>query len=79
MATDIIANLQAEVADHLEKICKLFTQRPKITIVIRTPWLAEKGLDGDVVLTDDDFDEAIAAINRLRNKPIFGDTAAKEK
>lgn len=63
---DKLENLKFEVADHLEEICKLFTQRPKITIVIRTPWLV--GQDGDVILSDDDFDLAIAAINRLRER-----------
>jgi hypothetical protein len=67
--------LHAEVSDHLEKICKLFTQRPKITIVIRTPWLADEGKEGDVLLTDDDLDVAIAAINKLRNKPLIGEAA----
>lgn len=66
MSTDTLVNLQANIADHLEKICKLFTQRPKITIVIRTPWLEAEGKEGDVILTDDDFDLAISAINKLR-------------
>jgi hypothetical protein len=74
-----LINLQKRVAGHLEEICKMFTQRPKITIVIRTPWLDEAGKDGDVVLTDDDFDMAIAAINRLRGrKPITQREAAAE-
>jgi hypothetical protein len=67
-AQDRLIALQSVIADHLEDICKLFAQRPKITIVIRTPWLE----DGDVILSDDDFDLAIAAINRLRNRPPVG-------
>lgn len=66
--SDSLLYLQASIADHLEEICKLFTQRPKITIVIRTPWLEVDGKEGGVVLTDDDFDEAIAEINRKRDK-----------
>lgn len=73
MARDVLVNLQAEVADHLEDICKLFTQRPKITIVIRTPWLDAQGMQGGVVLTDDDFDLAIAEINKLRTRPLAGE------
>jgi hypothetical protein len=72
---DVLVNLQAEVAEHLEEICKLFKQRPKITIVIRTPWIEAEGKDGDVVLTDDDFDLAIAAINRLRDRLPVGERA----
>jgi len=68
--SDSLVKLQNDVADHLEQIAALFVQRPKITIVIRTPWL-EEGKDGGVVLSDDDFDAAIAEINRLRNrKPV---------
>ena len=64
---DKLQNLRLEIADRLEEICKLFTQRPTITIIIRTPWLK----DGGVVLTDDDFDAAIAELNRLRERPIL--------
>lgn len=73
--TDKLETLRADVADHLEEICKLFTQRPKITIVIRTPWLK----DGGVVLTDDDFDAAVGEINRLRNREPVGAAGTKEE
>lgn len=60
----------------------MFNQRPKITIVIRTPWLEEQGKDGGVVLTDDDFDAAIAEINKLRGRldssRFFADDEAEE-
>lgn len=62
MASRDLVNLQARIADKLEDICKMFVQRPKITIVIRTPWLEG---EGDVILTDDDTAEAIAAIHKL--------------
>lgn len=68
--------LQELIADHLEDICQMFTRRPKITIVIRTPWLETEGKDGDVVLTDDDFDLAIAVINKLRNRQPVGEVNA---
>ena len=64
--------LRDRIAYHLEAISKMFTQRPPITIVIRTPWLEAEGKDGDVVLTDDDFDLAIAAINKLRDRQPIG-------
>jgi hypothetical protein len=66
---DNLVNLRERIDDHLEDICKMFTQRPKITIIVRTPWLEAEGKDGDVILSDDDFDLAIAAINRLRGRP----------
>ena len=68
--TDKVALMHAEISEHLEKICTLFKQRPKITIVVRTPWLEAEGKEGDVLLTDDDLDLAIAAIHRLRNNPL---------
>ena len=72
MADQVLLDLQDEVAGHLERISRLFKQRPKITIVIRTLWLEAEGKDGDVILSDDDFDAAIAAINRLRNRAPVG-------
>lgn len=64
--------LQDAIAAHLHAIGKFFTQRPRITIVIRTPWLDAQDLDGGVVITDDDLDAAIAEIHRLRDRPIVG-------
>ena len=62
MSDQKLLRLQADIADHLERICDLFTQRPKITIIIRTPWLVG---EGDVVLTDDSAEEAITALRKL--------------
>ncbi len=42
-------------------------ERPKetrITIVIRTPWL----VNGGVLISNDDFDQTIAEIARLRER-----------
>jgi hypothetical protein len=62
---DKLRKLRADIAEHLEEIAALFTQRPKITIVIRTGWLN----DGDVVLTDDEADLAIEALRKLEKNP----------
>ena len=62
--SDKLERLHANISDKLNEIGGLFTEPPKITIVIRTPWLD----DGGVVLTNDDFDAAIAEIQRLRTK-----------
>ena len=66
--SDKLIDLRDGIAYHLEKIAAMFTQRPKITLVVRTPWLDEEGKDGGVVLSDDDFDLAIAEINKLRDR-----------
>lgn len=62
--SDKLQRVHADVANHLADIADLFTHRPKITIVIRTPWLD----DGGILIGDDDLDEAIAEIQRLRGK-----------
>jgi hypothetical protein len=62
--SDKLQLLHNDISTHLSEIAALFTQPPKITIVIRTPWLP----DGGVLLTDDDLDEAIAEILRLKAK-----------
>jgi hypothetical protein len=61
---DKLTRVHADIADHLSQIAGLFTQEPKITIIIRTPWLE----DGGVLIGDDDIDLAIAEIQRLRAK-----------
>jgi hypothetical protein len=65
---DKLQNLHADISEHLEQIARLFKhdQEVKITIVIRTPKLE----DGGVLLSDDDFDLAIAEIQRLRARDI---------
>ena len=62
MSRDKLQQVHVEVANRLGEIADLFTQQPKITIVIRTPWLE----DGGILISDDDFDAAIAEIQRLR-------------
>ncbi len=63
-APKYLRELQEQIAYHLEEIARLF-KSPKITIVVRNDELA----DGDVVLSDDDLDKAIAAIHRLQENP----------
>ncbi len=56
-----LIELQTELSEHMAKIAEYF-KHPRITLVVRSPELP----DGDVVLTDDDLDAAIAAITRLK-------------
>lgn len=51
--------LHGNLAGHLVEIGRLF-KNPKITLIIRAPDLQ----DGDVVMTDDTFDEAKRTIDR---------------
>lgn len=70
-----LEQLKDAAAFHLTKIERLFEQTPKITLIIRTPWLTEKGLDGGVLLTNEEgdagLDLAIAELHRLRKKPAI--------
>lgn len=61
-----LQSLHADISERLEQIAKLFKRDEgvKITIVIRMP----NRKDGGVLLSDDDFDLAIAEIQRLRVK-----------
>jgi hypothetical protein len=59
-----LRNLQANIADSLEDIRELFLGDPKITLIVRNPNVE----DGDVILSDDDFELAIAAIRHLQAK-----------
>jgi len=61
--TPALHQLHADLSADLERIASRF-KSPKLTLVIRAPDLA----DGDVVLSDDDLDEAIGAIERLKSR-----------
>lgn len=55
------AHITDSIAHHLDQIGRFF-KNPKITLVVRAPDLA----DGDLVMTADNLDDAIAAIQRLQ-------------
>jgi hypothetical protein len=72
MTSDTLEKLRQRIATKLVEISDMF-ERPnetRITIVIRTPWLA----DGGVLLSDDNFDEAIVEIQRLRIRDEVSET-----
>lgn len=65
-----LRDLQEQIAYHLDAIARLF--------ILRNDELA----DGDVVLSDDDLDKAIAAIRHLQTNPAHllpADQAATRK
>lgn len=55
--------VQETINHHLNEIAGLF-KAPKITLVVRAPNLP----DGDLVMTADDLDQAVAAIQRLKER-----------
>ncbi len=62
-----LEELRERMGNKLAEIAEWFVN-PKITIVVRAPHLN----DGDVVLTDDDVELAIAAIRKLYGSPGKG-------
>lgn len=54
--------LRAEVADRLVEMEAMFDHRCKLTFVMRAPHLP----DGDMIVTADDVDSVIRALQRLR-------------
>jgi len=60
-----LAQLHEAIAEQLEIVRLLFKGEAKITIIVRNPDVE----DGDVILSDDDFESAIAAIRHLQAKP----------
>jgi hypothetical protein len=63
--TRTLTKLHAEVARHCGEIADLFKRgEARVTILIRNPGVT----DGDIVVTDDQFDSAIAALHQLKTK-----------
>lgn len=59
-----LQRLHQDISEKLREIDAMFKQSPKITIVIRTPWLE----DGGVLLSNDELEQAIAEIRRLADR-----------
>jgi len=59
-----VAEVRDEISIHLEEITRLFKPGVKLTIICRHTAVA----DADVVMTDDDLDEAVGALQRLRSE-----------
>lgn len=68
--SDKMAAFKNEICDrHLipieDRIRQIWpNSQPKVTMLIRTPWLP----DGGILITNDSIDAAIAEINRLSAK-----------
>jgi hypothetical protein len=59
-----VNQVHAEVAEHCSQIAHLFKPGARVTVLIRNPGLG----DGDMVVTDDSLDAAIAALENLKGK-----------
>lgn len=74
--SDKLRHLHADISEKLSEINSLFTKDVKMTLIIRTPWLE----DGGVLMGNDDFEEAISELNRLRKKePIAAGQASQKE
>lgn len=60
-----LRDAHVKLCSLLEEASKCFNGEPKLTLVVRHPSCP----DGGIVLTDDTLDDAIAQIERLRNRP----------
>lgn len=59
--------LHGQLSDLLAQVERLFLGPTKVTLIVRTPRLK----DGGVVMGNDDLDQAISEIQRLRGRPPF--------
>lgn len=57
----LLERIRYELACDLEEIAARF-KNPRMTLIVRSPDLE----DGDIVISDDDLDTAIASIQKLR-------------
>lgn len=64
--------LRSQIADRLVAMEKMFDPRCKLTFVMRAPHLG----DGDIVVTADDVDAVIRALERLRGYEAIRDPLA---
>ena len=63
MSKNVPIEAQMKISTHLEAIERMF-KAPKVTLVIRNPELE----DGDLIVTNDNFEDAIEAIKNLKDR-----------
>ncbi len=63
--TVTIAMVEQEISIYLNKIGKMF-KNPKITLIVRSPDIE----NGDMMLSNDDLNEAINSLEEFREKEL---------
>jgi hypothetical protein len=61
----IVQDAANEVGGYMDRIVKLFKPGAKITVIVRSPDYADR----DFIMSDDDLEEAIAALRRRNGTP----------
>jgi len=61
----IIAEAGSVIGGHMDKILALFKPGAKITVVVRFPGLPDR----DLIMSDDELEEVIAACRRRNGRP----------
>jgi hypothetical protein len=66
----LLKRLNDELTKDLDRVKSKFRENCKVTLVVRNPDIE----DADVVMGNDDLNEAISAINRMKDRdPQFFD------
>lgn len=64
LTSDKLRATQDAVGGLLTEVAMYFKGRPKITLLVRHPDLEAVGKDADFIMTDDDLEHAITALQR---------------
>lgn len=66
MNDDFKLRLQISIEQHLKRIERIVGKNYKLTLVAR--YAVDDGKDADIVMTLDDFDKALATINKMKGR-----------
>lgn len=61
---EMVAAAGRHAAEYLDRIARLFKPGKKLTLLVRSPGLPDR----DFMLTDDNIDEAIAMLERSKQR-----------
>ena len=67
VSKEVLRNIKDEIADHAEKIEKLFRPGAKVTVLVRNPNFG-KDHSADVLVTNDKLDDVFAALEHLKTR-----------
>lgn len=63
----VIQQLHEDISRDMARIAKRFKPGAKLTLIVRNPTADKEPGSADVVLTDDEVSDAIAALRRFKN------------